>query len=160
METSRDFERAIRARYSITSDYQLAKLFGVKPATISAHRTGDAKTYGEQIGYRIAELLDLDAGYVLACLAAERSKDAKVKKVWERLAELTRVAVLLPAAFAVTLTLGHQADDVTPSPAGGLFGSVYYVKLLAAWLRRRLAAVTYRDPAMSQGGALTLAHGV
>ena len=129
METSRNFERAIVARYNLTSDYQLAKLLGVKPSTISAHRTGDAKTFGEEIGYRIAELLDLPAEYVLSCLAAERSKDVKIKKVWARIADLTRVAVFA----AVTLA---SSSFVTPPAQAAGAGLCILCKIIRQWLRR------------------------
>ena len=124
METSKDFTSAIKARYGIESDYQLAKLLGITRSAMSKYRTGVCHVFGEDIGYRIAELLDLDAGYVLSCLAAERSKDIKVKKVWQRLAELTRVAIIAPVLFAVTLA---GSPLITPSPAvSAMF--VYYVK--------------------------------
>lgn len=124
METSKDFTSAIKARYSIESDYALAKLLHLQASTLSAHKSGRAKTFGEDTGFRIAELLDLPAEYVLSCLAAERSKDIKVKEVWRRLAELTRVAIIAPALFAVTLA---GSSFVTPSPAS-YANSVYYVK--------------------------------
>ncbi len=111
METSADFIRAIRTRYSITSDYQLAKILGITRSAMSKYRTGICHVFGEEIGYRIAELLELPKEYVLSCLAAERSKDKKVKKVWERIAELTRVAVV---ALAVTFA---GSGIVTPTPA-------------------------------------------
>ncbi len=124
METSKDFARAIKARYSIESDYALAKLLGLSRSAISEHRTGKSKSFGEETGFRIAELLDLDAGHVLACLAAERSKDIKVKKVWQRLAELTRVAIIAPLLFAVTLA----GSALVTSPAAQARSDVYYVK--------------------------------
>lgn len=114
MENSAGFARAIKVRHDIKSDYALAKLLGITRSGISSHTTGRRSVFSDEVGYRIAELLDLDAGYVLSCLAAERSKDIKVKKVWQRLAELTRVAIIAPVLFAVTLA---GSPLVTPSPA-------------------------------------------
>lgn len=148
METSKDFARSIKIRYNITSDYALAKLLGITRSTMSLHKTGNVKSFGEDTGFRIAELLDLDAGYVLSCLAAERSKDAKVKKVWERLAALTRVAVLLPAVLAVTILAG--SPDVTAHAT-----SVYYVKLLR-WLARLLGVTAPRGTTSNVTQPLTL----
>lgn len=132
METSKDFARAIKARYNIESDYALAKTLHLRSSTMSAHKSGRAKTFGEDTGYRIAELLDLPAEYVLSCLAAERSKDIKVKKVWQRIAELTRVAVLAPALLAVTFA---GSALVTPSPIVAKLHCIL-CQVARRWLRR------------------------
>lgn len=153
METSKEFARAIKSHYDIKSDYALAKMLNVTRQAMSKHKTGDSHYFSEDTGYRIAELLGLDAGYVLACLAAERSKDIKVKKVWERLAELTRVAIVAPVLFAVTLA----GSALVTSPAAQARSDVYYVKSLRKWWRRLLEAVTRPQGSawpMSQAGVV------
>ncbi|HJX19108.1 MAG TPA: helix-turn-helix transcriptional regulator [Acidiferrobacterales bacterium] len=141
METSGDFVRAIRARYGITSDYQLAKTLRITRSAMSKYKTGVCHVFSEETGFRIAELLDLDAGHVLACLAAERSKDIKVKKVWERLAELTRVAIVAPVLFAVTLA--GSALVTSPAARAAEAGLCILCQVARRW-RQRLAAVTRR----------------
>lgn len=112
MHTSAEFAREIRARYKIESDYALAKLLRVTRQTMSAHKHGDAKTFGEETGTRIAELLGLDEGYVLACLAAERARSETARAAWTRLAARARVAAFALVAMGVTLI-----GIATPPPA-------------------------------------------
>jgi len=104
MKTSNDFVRAIRARHNVLSDYALAKLLGITRSAVSEHKLGLSKAFGDQTGYRIAELLDLDPGYVLASLAAERAKTPEVKRVWQRMARAAGTAAVL--VMAVFLSWG------------------------------------------------------
>lgn len=135
MENSADFERAIRARYSITSDYQLSKLLHVTTSAVSARKRGHSKTFGEETGQRIAELLGLEPAYVLACLAAERAKRPDVRATWERIAAtLTRTA----AAFLLGIAL---FSPPTPSQASTATG---YTLCEAMGRAKRLASLLVR----------------
>lgn len=86
-----DFLDAIKERYQLPSDYAAAALLGVSRARISTYRT-DKAAMGEEIAPKVAELLGLDAGYVLACLQAERSRDPATKKLWEGAADTLKRA--------------------------------------------------------------------
>lgn len=85
---------------------------------------------------KIAELLEYDPAYVMACMAAERSKDAKVKKTWEWTAHHLGGLAAALALVAILPTINLSDDDFNIAFAGiaapeAWAGTVYYVKSLA-----------------------------
>ena len=84
--TSVDLLDWVKARYNLSSDYQLAKKLHLTQSAISIHRI---KPHGftEKTALNIAKLLDLPPAYVLAMTHAERAKDAELAKIWNTLAE-------------------------------------------------------------------------
>lgn len=147
MKTSKDFAREIREHYGkkgILSDYALAKLLGLTRQTISAHKSGSAKAFGDETGERIAQLLDLDPAYVLACLAAERAKRPDVRATWQRVAKVfsraKQAAKVASVALAVVLlNLAAPRDGVAAPGAGGVStGPCYTLCAVRLWraLRR------------------------
>lgn len=146
MKTSKDFVREIRARYGkkgILSDYALAKLLGVTSSTMSLHKSGGVKSFGDETGERIAELLDLDPAYVLACLAAERAKRPDVRATWQRVAahfeqvkQAARVAMLLLVVGLLNLAAPPDAQAAPGANASSLAQVRHYAKYLLGGLLR------------------------
>lgn len=91
---------AVKRRHRLESDYQLARLLGWDTSKLSAYRNGRARI-GEATAVQLAGLLDMEPGYVLACLAAERAQSAEVRNAWERAA--ARLSAALAAILAVWL---------------------------------------------------------
>ena len=54
----------------------------------------------DEYALKVADLLGLEGGYVLACIAAERSKNERVKKAWAWWADHKSLAAVL-AVLAV-----------------------------------------------------------
>lgn len=79
----------VKARYGLHSDYSLSAKLGLTRSVVSAYRNGK-RMLGDDAALKVAELLDLDPGYVLACMEAERSHSAAAKAAWERLADLVK----------------------------------------------------------------------
>lgn len=105
-----DFLNALRQKHTLQSDYALAKFLGVGATTISSYRVGRSCFDGD-MALKVAELLEMPAGYVLACIEeerAERTKRPQVKAAWRKVAE-----TLAPTAAGT-----HQKRR----------DSVYYVK--------------------------------
>jgi transcriptional regulator with XRE-family HTH domain len=139
MRKTIEFLDAVKARHQLTSDYQLAKLLGVKQQTISSYRIGRSRL-DEEMALRVAAELDLEPAHVLACIAAERTKSERVRKAWQRAAAATAAALALVAVAAHLALTGSDG-----APALALVGAVeatsgYYVKCLAAILTAILAA--------------------
>lgn len=123
MQTTVDFIDTIKNRFNLPSDYAAAKLLNIKPQSIYSYRA-KREFMGEETALKVAEILDLKPGYVLACVAAERAKLADVRKAWDAVARKMSAAVL--AVFIGVFAFGvvptpAQAATVTPS-------DVYYVK--------------------------------
>lgn len=115
-----EFLDAIRARHHLTSDYQLAKFLGYRQATISRYRTGGSMM-DEAMCLKVAEVLELDPGHVLAAIAAERAKPEEVKTAWSRVArQLAKVGCVALVALAGGLhNQNGRAAELTP--AAGTF---------------------------------------
>lgn len=88
MRTTIDFLNAFKKKLGNVSDYKAAQALNVTRAMTSDWRTGK-KYLSEKMAVRLAKLAKLDAGYVLACTAAERAqarKDSEVAAAWKRAA--------------------------------------------------------------------------
>jgi hypothetical protein len=109
MKTSADFLDDLRARYGLQSDNAVAvKLLKMKRQQVSVYRQKQ-HAFDDTISIKVAELLDIEPGYVMACMAAQRAKSPEVRSLWER------IAVGLAACVVVGVGL---AGTPTPSQAG------------------------------------------
>lgn len=118
MKTTVDFLDAVKKKHGLTSDYQLSKLMGCTHSSISGYRHGKSKM-DEDTACKVAELLNLEPGYVLSCIAAERAKSPEAKAAWKHTAEVLYglAAVLAVIAFLPTATL-PQYDGFNIALAG------------------------------------------
>ena len=110
-----DFLDALKARHNLPSDYAAAKFLGLTQAQVSRYRNG-RDFFGDVVAMRVAELLDMPPGYVLACIHAERATDSAVAKVWTKLAasakrgSATAAAVILSVLFSGGPDAGASAS--------------------------------------------------
>lgn len=105
--TTNEFLDQVKARYGLKSDYALAGKLGLTRSMVSAYRNGK-RMLGEEVAVKVADLLELPPGYVLACIEAERSHVPAIRKAWEDLADLVKrhgaaAAVALAVAPALAL---------------------------------------------------------
>lgn len=91
METTNELLDAVKQAYNLPSDYALAKKLKIRASAISGYRHGRS-SLAESIAMNVAELLELDPGYVLASMEAERTHSAAARAAWERAA--ARLAAL------------------------------------------------------------------
>lgn len=117
METTNQLLDAIKARYGLPSDYALAAKVGITRSGISGYRHGRTKL-GDEQALKVAELLELDEGYVLACMEAERTHSEAARRAWEKLA--TR---LKSGGVAAALLLLVATPAPTPANAAPLLAS-------------------------------------
>lgn len=138
-----DLLDAVRRRHHLPSDYAAAKLLGLTPQQLSKYRNG--KDYpGDDAAMKIAEALQIDAGWVLACVHADRAENGPARLVWEGIAARLKRAGLA----AVVAVLAVVCVGVAPSPAdartleqGGVcilcqMAFVAWLQRFAAWLAR------------------------
>jgi len=128
MERTADFLDALKARHQLTSDYQLAKLLNVSSSRVANYRM-DRSKLDDAIALKVAELLDLEAGYVLACVHAERAKEPRERKAWAELAKRAAAALALLCALPVFNPAPAQAAGAQGQSGDARGSSVYYVKL-------------------------------
>lgn len=107
---------ALRSKLGLQSDYALAPVLGLTRAAVSVYRTKGV-TFSDDVAIRVAQLLELPEGKVLADMKTEQAKSEVARKAWKRVAD-AMTAVLLTMAIAVPLML--IADR---SEAGSTYGS-------------------------------------
>lgn len=103
MKTTPEFLDAVKAKYNLPSDYALQSVLGITKASISRLRNGK-DYFGDTTAMRVAEVLGIDPGFVIACAHRERAKTAEEKAVWasmmEKLGGLAAMLILVPALLA------------------------------------------------------------
>jgi DNA-binding transcriptional regulator YdaS (Cro superfamily) len=123
------------------SDAKAAPLVGIRQSSFSQWRRRHAFPSDEQ-ARRIADLLGLDAAYVVAIIHGERAKNDETRAVWQRVAAAFGKAAAV-AFFTITLTpppapayAGEFDISVFARPIGGR--NTDCMRILArvlAWLR-------------------------
>lgn len=116
-----DFLDAIKRRHEIQSDYALAKLLNVRQTRISHYRRG-VSCFDADMALKVAEMLEMPSGYVLACIEeerAERTKRPEVKAAWHQVAK-----ALAPLFAAAMVGIGVAA---TPAPVQASNGDDVYI---------------------------------
>jgi hypothetical protein len=126
MQNAADFLDALRVKLELDSDGQLGRYFGIKRQHISKYRTGH-HTFDDAMACRVADLLELDHAYVLACMQYHRSKVPAAKSAWLHVAAMVGgSAASLVLVFAVALpfsdSLGNaNAASMSPAYVGTLY---------------------------------------
>ena len=136
MKTTVEFLDAVKNRYHLPSDYALANKLGITRSGVSKFRLGKDKL-GDQTALKIAELLEIEPGYVLACIAAERSKDERVKKAWAWWADHKSLAAVLAVLAVLPFAPWIDQDSLSGIARLGLTsseaGTLYIMSNLLAW---------------------------
>jgi predicted transcriptional regulator len=126
MNTSKDFLIAVKAKTGATSDYALAKLLDTSTTVISNYMTKN-RPMSDDIGLKVASILEIDQGIVLAALQVERSKNETEKKAWTALFErLGGVA----ASVMIATTIFSNSAPVEASERVTSRNDVYYVNTI------------------------------
>lgn len=108
MTTTCEFIDAIKARYSLPSDYAASVKLGMTRAAVSSYRHRRS-FLDDSAAIRVAELLEMEPGYVMACAHAERAKSDAERTAWQSIMQK-----LGGAAALVLIGLGGLS---APSPA-------------------------------------------
>ena len=116
----------LKRRYGLPSDYKLASLLGISTAAVAQYRT-KGNTFKDEVALRVAELLELPPGKVLADMQAERAKDARVRDAWRQIAArmadaaawagVAILATVLGVGFGLMPSKVEAGQDVAASPA-------------------------------------------
>lgn len=86
METTNELLDLVKERHGLTSDYALSQRLGLTRSVISAYRT-KKWMLGEEPALKVASMLGLDPGYVLASIEAQRTHNEATRRAWEKTAE-------------------------------------------------------------------------
>ncbi|MDO9011345.1 MAG: hypothetical protein Q7U78_05995 [Gallionella sp.] len=132
MKNTLDFVSDLKTKTGLESDYAIAKLLGVTKTTLSSYRNKKS-FFDDSIAIQVADLLNEDAAYVVACIHAERAKHSNERALWERIAAMMQTkeasgiaAALLVLIFLPTISLDDGGFNLALSAAPA--HNEYYVK--------------------------------
>jgi len=124
--TTTEFLDAIKAKFSLRSEYALVKHLGVTQVTVIRWRTGGCMNDAHAI--KVADILGLQRAYVLACTRLEKAKDTESSGTWRQIADTFATPVMLPA---VILSLVFGLFSLNLAHADETFGAannIHYAK--------------------------------
>jgi len=108
-----DFLDQLKAVHNLPSDYAISQRLGLSRQQVSKYRSG-REAMSDEIALEVASMLDIDPGYVVACMHAERARDAGVRSVWEHVADkmskMAHAGALGVVAFLASLFIGGGPD--------------------------------------------------
>lgn len=117
MQNTAQFLDALRAKLDLPSDGRLADHLGMHRQHISRYRTL-GHTFDDETSMTIADILEIDPAYIIACMHHQRAKEPKVKAVLERM------AVAMTAIAAVLVAVVGLPDQMQGFEYVGLVGSL------------------------------------
>jgi hypothetical protein len=128
--TTLEFLDLLSARHDGASDYRVAKILGAKQQLTSQWRNGTVMS--DNWAIKVADALKMPRAYVVACVNAERLKDAErfgdTGRVWRQIADAFRDRA---AVYLLAAALGFTGFYAAPAKAGDHFQvreNVYYGK--------------------------------
>lgn len=133
-----DFLNAIQQRNGLPSDYALSKFLGITKQAVSNYRHGKSFLDTDQ-AMKVAELLEMPPGYVLASIEAERAdrmKKGAAGTAWRHAAALLRHGGRAAGLFLFALLIGNAQTAVEAS------GAIQAVKALTMYIMSTLRAAT------------------
>lgn len=128
----------VKRRHGLPSDYKLGIVLGLSKNAVGQYRKGVSRP-DDNVACRIAELLEMDAAYVVACMHAERSKEPELKTLWlsmaKRLSAPAAAAIVAFFSIAIISLANSQGVELLAFfPAaffyGGDFHHIHCSKLL------------------------------
>lgn len=134
MKTTADFIDELKLKLELPSDGMLAKKLGIHRQYMSQYRTGKT-TFSDEKALLVADLLEIDPAYVIACVHAEREKNQTIKTIWERIATNAQAmaAVLVLLVVPAVIMTGNSGEIFTLDTAAygaGQPDNLYIMRIL------------------------------
>lgn len=95
--TTADLLAAAKRGAGIPSNYRLARVLGTNDNTLSRWHSGKVVP-DDAYAVRLAELAQLDSGFVIAAMRAAREKDASLRAIWADMAERLLLTAGMPGS--------------------------------------------------------------
>ena len=135
MKNTADFLDALRVKLNVPSDYAVAKYMGMHRQHMSRYRKLHG-TFDEVMCLKIADILETDPAYVVACMHYQREKNETVKKLWANMAARLAPACAAFAAAAIVPALIMSAPEA-PQTLDLSASSIYIMRNSTGALRMR-----------------------
>jgi transcriptional regulator with XRE-family HTH domain len=86
MQTTNEFLNAAKVKLHLPSDYALTKRLGLSENAVGNYRKGRTRL-DDRVVIRLADILEVDPAYIMACVYAERAGDDEtLRGVWATVA--------------------------------------------------------------------------
>lgn len=117
MASTIDFIDSVKAMHKLPSDNAVAALLGLSRAQLSKYRSGK-DFMSDATAVKVAELLHLDAGYVVACIHMERATTNPNRELWRSIANRLQQGAhaLALAVFAMLFSGGPDGGALAATP--------------------------------------------
>jgi hypothetical protein len=122
---------ACKAKLELTSDYQLAKVLGLRPSALSAYRNNGG-TFGRSTQKKVAKILEIHPLRVRADAELERATSPEERALWREL--VAKIGGVLVAAGAGAL-LSIAGARPAYAGAAGEFDNNFFVSASPARAR-------------------------
>lgn len=114
MHTTNELIDLLRESLGVPSDMQVAANLELGRQAVSFWRRGFSYP-SDSAALKIADLLEMDPTYVLACIHADREPNARLKSVWVSIAKHAKAAGL---ALLSIIILSSAPGTVAKAAAG------------------------------------------
>lgn len=147
MKNTAYFLDALRAKLNLPSDGRVADYLGMHRQHVSHYRTLNG-TFSDDMSIKVAQILEIEPAFVIACMHHQRAKTTAERNVWERLASLAtehRAIAASLAGLAVIMSAHFGLLDLNGGLAfiGFTVGApnIHYANLLNSWTFWPLATI-------------------
>jgi hypothetical protein len=110
MKTTADFLDDLKKKFNTDSDAAAARAIGVNHRQQVSRWRQMHSTFDDELCLKIADTLDLDPTYVVACMHHQREKNEHLKTIWSRIAEHYAVTATV-ITFGVLSALPMQSIE-------------------------------------------------
>lgn len=111
------------------NDADIARQCGVSRPTVSRWRSGD-RTPDDDEAVKLAELLGIEAGEVLAECGAARAKTPETRRAWERIAARMAASSITACAMIIAIGQSQEASAYQAMPINNLNPVIFRSRLL------------------------------
>lgn len=108
----------VKTSKGLPSDYAVAQLLGITRSSVSKYRSS-TPTFDEEMSVKIARVLEIPPGVVLADQAMERAKNEEARSAWSQILErLGGVAASVMLTAGMLAGFGYSPDAQSATSSG------------------------------------------
>ncbi len=117
VKTSANFLDDLQNKLGVNSDYAVGKIMGMASQRLSHYRQLKG-AFDDETCLKVADVLEIDPAYVVACAHHQREKSKQVKQLWEKIATLALGVTAVLAIFSFLPFVHLDANGFAPMLVG------------------------------------------
>ena len=104
MLTTAELLKLAKDSQDIPSNYRLARVLDVPDTTVMRWNTGRSRPDDETV-IRLANMANIDSGYAIASIHAERCSDESMRNVWKSIADRLQIISTVTATSLILISV-------------------------------------------------------